>query len=398
VPGITATGFEAATLEEIKADIESDQRALISPTINTTSASVNGQNIGIIAQRLRTVWELAQGVYNALFADSATGYPLTLRAALTGTTREAATYSTVTATVNVNPGTYAIGTLIASVDGTPTSRFANSVAVVNGGGVAANVDAVFTAEDTGPIRANAGTLTVIAQAVSGWNSVTNALDADMGADEESDESLRLRREAELRAQGSTTVDAIRADLLALGTAGTTNVTNVSILENDTNTTDGNGVPGHSIECIVYGPASPSADDDAAVATQIWESKAAGIGTYGTTTETVTDAMGVDHSVSFTRPTTLRTYVWVTVEVDSTYDGDTTVQEAISDLVTNYDPGQVLHWTRVIAAVYAVTGVTNVSAYGQNTTGTPSGSQTDVTPTVRQVVSIQTSDVSVTSGA
>jgi uncharacterized phage protein gp47/JayE len=391
VAGVTTEGFEAATLEEIKSDIESDQRTLISPTINTTSASINGQNNGIIAQRLRIVWELAQAVYNAAFSDSATGYPLTLRAALTGTQREAASASTVTATYNVDPGTYAIGTLIASVDGTPTSRFANSEAVVNGGGSAANVDALATCEDTGEIRANAGTLTVIAQAVSGWNSVTNADDADLGAEEESDAALRLRREAELRAQGSTTVDAIYADLLTVD-----GVTNVSILENDTGTTDGDGVPGHSIECIVYGPASPTAANNQAVADQIWASKAAGIGTYGGVSKTVVDLMGISHTVNFTRPTALPVYVWVTVETDSTYDGDTAVQEAIADLVTNYDPGEVLHWTRVIAAVYTVAGVTNVSAYGQNTTGTPSGAQTDITPTVRQVVTIDTGDVTVTS--
>ena len=390
--GLTATGFEAKSLQDILDEIAALERSLISPTINTSTDSVVGQMNGIVASKLRELWEGLDAVYQSMFADSATGRALTLRAALTGTVRRAATASTVTATVNVDPGTYAAGTLIASVSGSPTSRFVNSEAVVNSGGSAANVDAVFEAEETGPVRANAATLTVIAQAVSGWNSITNADDADQGEVEESDAALRARREDELRAIGSTTVDAIRADLLR----DVTDVTAVNILENDTSTTDVNGVPGHSIECIVYGPASPTADDNQAVAEQIFASKAAGIGTYGTTTRTVVDEMGTSHSVSFTRPSTLRAYAWVTVVVDpDTYAGDTAVKEAISAIADDLGAGDVLRWTRAIGAPYGVAGVLAVTAYGQNTTGTPSGSQADITPTIRQLVSLATVDITVT---
>lgn len=390
--GVTNDGFEAETLESILARIEADQRSLISPLINTSSASINGQNNGIHAQKLRIVWELAQGVYNALFSESATGRALTLRAALTGTTREAATASRVTATYNVEPGTYAIGTLVASVDGTPTSRFANIEAVVNAGAVAAGVDAVAECEATGPTRANAGTLTVIAQAVSGWNSVTNADDAALGDEEETDAALRIRREQELRAAGSTTADAIRADILR----DVDGVESVSVLENDTSTTDGNGLPGHSVEAIVFGPSSPTSDDDQAVAEQVFASKAAGIGTYGTTTKTVTNAQGFDVTVKFTRPTTLRAYAWVTVTVDpDLYAGDDAVADAIAAVAAEFGPGDPLHWTRAIGAPYSVAGVLSVTAYGQNATGTPSGAQTDITPTIRQMVALGADDVTVT---
>lgn len=392
VAGLTTTGFEAKTLAEIKAELEDDERGLISSRLNTTSAGIIGQLNGIFATKLRQLWELQQSLYDASFTDNAVGYALTLRAALTGTTRRAATYSRVTATVNVDPGTYAAGTLIASVLDSPDARFANVEAVTNGGASAADVSAIFDAITTGPVRANAGTLTVIAQAVTGWNSVTNAADATLGEVEEGDAALRLRREAELRAIGSTNADAIRADLLR----NVTGVLNVRILENDTGTTDGDGVPGHSLECIVYGPASPAAADDQAVADQIFASKAAGIGTYGSTTKTVVNAQGTSLSLSFTRPTTVTAYASLTISVDADlYAGDAAVQAAVAATADGLDPGEALDWRRVVGAPYSVAGVLHVTAFGLSTSGGGPFTETDVTPTVREVVALLAANVTVT---
>lgn len=389
MPGLTNTGFVDATLVELKEAIEADERALISPTVNTATASLVGQMNGVVATKLRELWELAAAIYDAAFTDLATGQSLTLRAALTGTTREAATFTRVVAQCDLDAGTYTAGTLIASVVDSPTSRFANAEDVTSTGG---SNDVIMDCETAGPIVCNFGTLTVIASPLSGFNSVGNLTDGNIGADEESDASLRLRRESELRAAGSTTADAIRADLLR----DVNGVESVTILENDTSTTDGNGVPGHSLECIVFGPAFPTADDNQAVAEQIFASKAGGIGTYGGTTKTVTDDQGFDHSVRFTRPTTLRAYAWVTIEVDADlYAGDDAVKTAIAAIDENFGPGDVLRWTRAIGAPYSVAGVLAVTAYGQNITGTPSGSQADITPTVRQIVTLGVTDITVT---
>lgn len=389
MPGITSTGFEDRTLIELKESIEADERALISPTIVTSTASMVGQMNGVMATKLRELWELGAAIYATAFTDLATGYPLTLRAALTGTTREEATATRVVAQCVLNAGTYAIGTLIASIASSPTSRFSNVEEVVSVGG---SNDVIMDCETTGPVACNSGTLTVIASPLSGFVSVGNLADGNLGADEESDASLRLRRESELRAAGSTTADAIRADLLR----DVDGVERVTVLENDTGTTDVNGVPGHSLECIVYGPATPTADDNQAVAEQIFASKAGGIGTYGGVTKAVTDAQNFDHSVRFTRPTSLRAYAWVTVTTDADlYAGDAAVKAAISAVADTFGPGDPLLWTRAIGAPYGVAGVLTVTAYGQNTTGTPSGSQTNVTPTVRQIVTLAAADVTVT---
>ncbi len=392
--GLTSTGFEAKTLDDIKSDIEADERALISTRINTSSASLIGQLNGIFATKLRQLWELLQAIYNAFFSDSATGFALTLRAALTGTTREAATYGTVPASVNVNPGTYLAGTLVASVLGSPDSRFSNAETITNAGGSPATLTGqVFRCLTTGPVRANAGTLTVIAQAVTGWNSITNPLDATLGALVESDPALRARREAELRAQGSTSVDAVKADLLR-DVAG---VERVTVLENDTGATDGNGVPGHSLEAIVYGPASPTADDDQAVAEQVHASKAAGIGTYGSTSKVVMDLMGISHTVRFSRPTNLLAYCEIAINYDGdTYAGDTAVKEALAASTLTLEAGVALDWATVIGLPYDVPGVKKVTAFGLALSGAGPFLKQDITPTIRQQVVLSTGNIALTA--
>src|SRR5688572_16080023 len=99
--GLTSTGFERKTIEDIKAEIEDEERLNISPTINTSSASVIGQINGIISSKLAELWELAEEVYNSQYPDSANGAALDNVAAITGTVRQEATKSTVTATLNL---------------------------------------------------------------------------------------------------------------------------------------------------------------------------------------------------------------------------------------------------------------------------------------------------------
>lgn len=387
--GLTVTGFQAKTLEEIQEELASELKSQISSTLNTSAASPLGQLIGIFASHLRQVWELAEAVYNGQYPDSATGFSLTALAALTGTAREAATRSVVLCTVNVDPGAYAAGTLTAHVLGDPTARFVNTVEVTNGGGAAADVTGVeFQAEETGVVRANAGTLTVQAEVTSGWNSVTNPLDATLGAEVEEDSALRLRRESELRAVGSTTADAVRVDVALVE-----GVTSVSVLENDTDATV-DGIPPHSLEVVVLG------GDDADVAQAILEAKAGGIQAYGSSTELVEDSQGVLHSIGFTRPTTLT--VWLEVDLEATsgeYGGATEVEEALVDygdanLLTR--PGGDVVLSKLSAEIFRnVSGVLDVTAIRVGTSASPV-STSNLAVGTREVADLDTSRILVTS--
>jgi uncharacterized phage protein gp47/JayE len=390
--GVTPSGFVLKRYEDLRAEVEAELRTRISPSLNTSPDSVIGILISVYAEKLAEAWEVLEAVYRSFDPDAAEAASLDAVAALTGTQREGATKSRTPGSVNVNPGVYPAGTLFASVSGSPSSLFVNLATVTNGGVLPADFPVDFEAVATGPTVANAGTLTVIATPVVGWNSVTNTADATLGAEVEGDAALRERRENEIRSPGSTNVDAIRADILRDGPG----VLSATVLENDTDAIDVNGLLPHSIEAIVYGPAVPTLDDDQAIAEIVFGTKAGGIGTNGTTIRNVEDAQGNSHPIRFTRPTFLDVFFQVTVEVDAaTFAGAAAVQDAIASADDSLGPGDPLYWSRVICLPYDVPGVRHVSIFGLALSILGPFVLADVAPGIRQVVRTISANVAVT---
>lgn len=393
--GLSSTGLTIKTTDELLDEINTEMRATISAGLNLSSASVLGQINGIMASKFAELWEVARAVYSAFDPDAATGASLDRLAAVTGTVRQSATKSRVTATVNLDDGfSQAAGALVAHVNGDPARRFVSAETAANSSGVAANVSVAFEAETAGAVECLAGQLTVIAEPVTGWNSITNAADATVGLETDTDSQLRVRRRDEL-AGGSHTTDAIRTDLLQNESLG---VIFARVLENDTDTTDANGVPRKSIEAIVYGPASPTSDDDQALAEALWAAKPAGIRAYGTTSKTVTDEQGNEHTVSFTRPTLKNVYLEIDIVVDADeypVDGDDQVAAALVAVGDdNYQPGDDVIAERIKAAAFAVDGVLDVSALRLGFTASPVGTA-NLSIALREIADLDSARVVVT---
>lgn len=216
-------------------------------------------------------------------------------------------------------------------------------------GVLPNVLVQLEAETAGQIPAYANSLTIIETPISGWDSFNNPTDVTMGRHIESDADLRARRLQTLSTAGATTLDAIRARLLEVD-----EVTSARVFENDTDTTDLLGRPPHSIEAVVVGGA------DQEIADTIWANKAAGIKTYGTETETVTDSEGYFHSVSFSRPAAIDIYVAVSnLVTDSNFpiDGDDAIKQAIVDYGdANYGIGEDVIFNQLYGPIAEIAGV------------------------------------------
>lgn len=385
--GVTATGFNRKTVEVIRAEIKAALLAQISTELDLEDESPLGNVVGIFGSHAAELWEVLEEVYNSQYPASASGFSLRAIGSITGTVGRDPTPSTVTATVNVDAGTYAIGDLIAHTVGDPNARFFNSAPVVNAGPGAANVNVAFESEETGPVRANAGTLTVIAETVTGWNSVTNAADAVLGLGPETDAEFRVRREQERAAQGSTTPDAIKADILSV--AG---VTSCKVLFNDTDATDGDGLPPHSVEILVTGGTN------ADIANALWLSKPVGIQSYGSTSQVIQDSEGNDQTVNFSRPTSYVLEMAFTVTVGPNYAGDTALKQALADLVDSFATGQDWVENKGIATVMAMAGVEDVADWE---TGTSAPSVVAPVPgnftiPVRGLATLDTSDITITT--
>ena len=439
--GLTSTGFVAKTFEVIRAEIVADVQAAFGASVDVSDGSLLGILIAIVAEREALVWDLAQLVDSQMDPDEATGEQLDALCALTGTFRADASASTVTLTLTGTVGTSVpsgskaatsstsvlFQTTSAALIATVTAWAATTAYVVgdrrnNGGNVyqcitagtsagaggptttasditdgsvhwtylgsgAGAVDVAARSVSTGPIVGAARDISVINTPVGGWSSVINLLDATLGADEQTDESLRVTREYELARAGVSTPDAIRAAILQVS-----GVTNCQVFYNNTDATTGtlaasNLLPPHSVEALVVGGT------DQAVLNALFASVAAGIAfaaNGNVVSGTVTDASGVAQAVQFSRPTDVNIYVDITYKKDAaTYpsDGDTQVKNAI----VAYGQAQVVGKDAVASGIAAaifpvyvagvlvqgVAGILDVTATLISTTPGPVSSATIV---------------------
>lgn len=349
--GLTSTGFNAKTYTEIVAELEASFKGVFGASIDLSPQGPFGQLIGIMAEREASAWDASQDVYGAFDPDAATGQALDAVCALTGTLRHPATHSTVTLTVTGTAGTTIPAGSIASVAGTEV-QFATDVAVTFSGTFTTQTVAA-TAVLTGPLPALTGYLTVIDTPVAGWTAVTNLSDAVLGENEETDAALRLRREVELRNPSNAALDAIRVKVLAVPL-----VTGCYVWENVTMVTDGDGIPAKSVYVVVSGTATA-----AAVAAAIFDSVAAGIGTYGGTTATVVDSMGNSHTIAYDTAAIKTIYVRVDIVYDADHypvDGDTQAAALVLAAGQMYVIGQDVISRRLAAPLFGIEGVLDAS--------------------------------------
>lgn len=393
--GISSTGFTKPTLQEIQAEWATDLRSNIDPGLDLEPDQPFGQVISIGSQREAKLWEVIETLANAVNPGGAEGFLADNIAEITGTVRDPARKSTVMLTCGVGADFVAApGVMMANVNGQEGVRFINLEAVNLTGYPAGSYPILFECTEYGPTVAVAGTLTVRTNSVSGWNSCTNALDATLGNLRESDASLLNRREEELAAPGACTVDSIRADVLQV-----TGVNQCFVFENQTLLTDGNGLPGKSIEVVVYDGTVPAAANEDIGAT-VWKGKPSGSETYGTTSVLVTDSTGTPQAVNFSRATVVDIYLDLPdVVVDPTAfptDGLTQIKTAIVlDAAKRQRLAVDVVATRIKAAALTVPGVLDVPTLYLGTAPAP-GATVNIAISGREIASFDTSRISVVS--
>lgn len=435
--GLTVSGFVAKTQQNIRDEINAAMQVAFGPSVDLSDGSILGQIVGIMSADYAELWDLAQTVNSSTDPDSAVDTALDSICALTGTRRTAAIASKVVLTLTGDDttlvaagsqasvsvtgalfGTDADATLAALTawatthayvagdrrsnggncyvctvagtsagsggptteddaitDGTVTWRFI-------GNGLAA-VDAPSTALLTGPTVATSGSIVKIETPVAGWTDVKNLLDAAVGSNIETNEDLRVKREVELAAPGTSPIDAIRSELLDVA-----DVTSVHVFMNTGDATDADGVPPHAVEALVQGGA------DQAIYDQLLKSVAAGIATTGTSSGTSTDTASNVWAVSFSRPDLLSIYATLTIIVESgTYpeDGDDLLKAALVTFGAAQRTGKNVVASSVGAQAFKVAGVLDVVTCFIGTSPSP-GASTTIQVSPRQLALFDTSRI------
>ena len=407
VYGLTDQGLVVKSRLIIRDDINSALRLTFGNSINLSDRSILGQLVGIISDRLGELWELLEQVASSQDPSKATHSLLDALSLLTGTLRPAAQPSAVILTLTgvdttviaagsefatlstlKNFATVDIATLVAVANWVTLTAYIVDDRVVASSNVyqciqagtsgatggpsgftpdftldgtclwtflgegAAAADVEADSVDLGPIVATAKDITVIITSIGGLQGVTNLVDASLGRLVAEDGELRELRVAELATAGSSPFDALRAELLEL-----VNVTSVTLFPNNTDVTDADGVPPHSVEALIRG------GDDQVIFDRLLASIAAGIGTFGNTSGTAIDSQGDAQVMNFSRPVTIPVFVRMTVVTDANFyplDGDDQVENAIIAYGAIQSTGRDVVAAAVSSQAFTIAGVLDVS--------------------------------------
>ena len=316
--GISSTGFKRKRLDLLLEELNSEVKSIFGDNFNVSPESPDGQINGVISESNANLWEIAEEAYNAFNPKAASGVTLSNLVQLNGITRLPATKTRAELSITGDSGTVVpLGSLVSTSD-TGDSLSTDTAVTLDGAG---NGNVFATALEFGDISMLSGTITIIDSPVAGWDTVTNNSDAAIGSDQESDPELRARRQRSVATESQAIIDGIRA-----GVENIDNTTQALVLENDTDTTDANGLPPHSFQVIVVGGLNSD------VANVIWLKKPAGILAFGDITEQVIDSQGISHDISFSRPVIVDIYVEVTLTTFAEYpvNGDDLIKQAIVD--------------------------------------------------------------------
>jgi len=253
---VTAAGLITQGLDEIITDLQTAFQSIYGSDINLDSNSPDGQMIGIFAQLKADLLDLITQVYNSFDPDVAEGAALDARVALNGIQRIGGTYTIAPVEITTDRALTLYGMdqevePVFTVADTSGNKF-QLITTHAFGGAESDVALDFQAVDVGAVDVAVNTITTQVTIVIGVTVVNNPDPADsIGANEESDADLRLRRQVSLATGSRNSVDAMRSDLL-----NTTSVTDAYVYDNYTSSNDtsfaGLTIPSHTMWAIVEG--------------------------------------------------------------------------------------------------------------------------------------------------
>lgn len=178
-----------------------------------------------------------------------------------------------------------------------------------------------TAINYGEYRPENGDLNKIITPIGGWDSIINTETIIVGREVETDEELRIRRDASTSAPSVSVVDGLYSNLLQIdGVKYARCYQNLSPSE-----TDARGIPPATLSCVVDG----GLDED--IAKCIF-TRYSMINTHGNTTVSFTDLQGEGYPISFFRPTKVPIWVRVSYSIYNEAlfppDGEEQIAEAV----------------------------------------------------------------------
>jgi hypothetical protein len=338
---ITASGVILSDTSAVLSTVQGEWQGVFGATLNVAQSTAQGLMIAAEALARSNVIKNNTVVANQINPNQAGGLFLDAICALTGLTRNAATFSTYGSTVVISGQANTpvpVGFLATTVNGDYFQTLSNYT-VGSGGTVTVAMSAV----NSGPVPAPSGVLTPFT-AVVGVETIAAASAGTVGVVAQSDVNLRTQRRQTLALQGIGFTEAVTSALNALP-----GVIGIKFLENkssSTATVSGISMAGSSVWACVDGGVNSQ------IAAALYDNVGQGVGFNGSVTQSYTDPYsGQAFTVSWAVPTLEAMLVQITV-LQGTFAGDliTSIQTAILNWATNQvqsiDPNSVISGIQV----------------------------------------------------
>lgn len=300
---VTALGISAPDYQTILDTLKSYFQQIYGSDVYLDSDSKDGQMLALYARGIHDANNTAIAVYNSFSPSTGTGRALSSNVKINGITRKGETNSTSDLILEGEPGTLITAGIVRDDNGMQWALPVNINIPPS-----ETVTVTATCTKPGAVAALAGTIKNIATPTRGWRSAINPTAATPGQPGEKDPQLRVRQSRSTALPSQTTIDGMDGALLDI--AG---VSRVRIYENDTDTTDSNGLPQHSICAVVEG------GDANEIATVLSKKKDQGTYTFGSTSIDITGKYGDPKTIRFDRPVIVS--IFVEIEL-TTYPGYT----------------------------------------------------------------------------
>ncbi len=301
--GLTDAGFRRPTYAELLDALEYKAREQFGSQANLTVRSPLGVFLRIFAWTLNLLFSSLEDVYNSRFVDTAVGSSLynlgrSIGLRLLGAQKSIG-YLTFYGDDGINVPEGYIAETISGIQ-----YITLRMGIITNGSITLPATAVVPGPEGNTAER---TVQIITNPQSGISSVINEAAFEGGRNTETDDEFRKRYYKSVDFAGGVNIEAIIAEVYE----SVKSVIAVTGEENDTDETNADGLPPHSIEIVAYG----GLDED--VAKAIYRRKAAGIQTFGNITVPVVMTSGRLYDISFSRPAPVS--VWVRITKLSTND-------------------------------------------------------------------------------
>lgn len=344
---IGPSGISAPPFSDILSSLQASFQAIYGSDAILTPDSQDGQLLAVFAQAINDCNQRAIDVFNSFSPTASQGTQLSSLVKINGIARAASGASSANVTVTGVAGT----TINNGLVGDGTNQWAlPPVVIIPGGG---SIIVLATCTTQGAITAAPGVLSTILTPTLGWQSVTNAASALVGAPVEADATLRTRQAVSTALPAQSSLDSLIA-----GVANVIGVQRFAIYENPTGSADANGLPAHSVAVVAEG------GDPLVIAKTISMKKPPGTGTFGTTSEVVVDQFGVPVTINFFALSEITITVAITIRALTGYvtSTGTALVAAIAAALQGLPIGRLSYLNRLIGVASTLNGSPLASTY------------------------------------